>query len=65
MKILEIQHFSALWGLSRAEVFRFEIFYLELKSAGLHVLSIGVHQISTVGTLTNRVYHMRFRQGNS
>ena len=65
MKILEIQHFLGLWGLSRAEIFRFEIFHLQLKSAGLRMFSIGLHQISTGGTLTNRVYPIRFRQGYS
>ena len=65
MKILEIQHFLGLWGLSRAEIFRFEIFHLQLKSAGLRMFSIGLHQISTGGTLTNRVYPIWFRQGYS
>ena len=65
IKILEIQHFLALRGLSRAEIFRFENFHPQLKLAGVHMFSRGVQQISTGGTITNCVYPICFLQGYS
>ena len=56
MEIPEIQHFLALRGLSSAEIFEFENFHLQLKSAGLRMFLVGAQQSSTGGTITNHVY---------
>ena len=56
MKFLKIQHFCRSGGPSRAKIFGFEKFQPQSKSAGLHMFSVGKHQISagrTAETICN------------
>ena len=65
MKILEIQHFLELRGLPRAEIFKFENFHLQPKSARLRMFLIGLQQISSGATITKHMYPICFLQGSS